>query len=274
LTLLGNVLYANTGWGLQTEPLRSLTLNCNDWFANGLGAVTGAQVSDLGLTLDPLFCDVAQDDVHLSAGSPLLASSGCDTIGALGRGCDAPVIARLTTFTAASAPEGVEVRWQVADTAPGFVAWVERADDATGPWSKLEGEPLAEGDATVEHDRSTEPARSYWYRVVATDRGTTRALADPLRVETNPPQTFALLSTGRNPSPGALEATFQLAHAADITLELFDTQGRRVATLAHGTWPAGIHKASLVGGQPASGAYFIRYRHPQGEDLRRIAIVR
>jgi hypothetical protein len=29
-----------------------------------------------------------------------------------------------------------------------------------------------------------------------------------------------------------------------------------------------------VGAQPASGAYFIRYRHPQGEDLRRIAIVR
>jgi hypothetical protein len=122
--------------------------------------------------------------------------------------------------------------------------------------------------------RTTQLARSYWYRVVVTDRGSTRALGDPLRVETNPPQTFALLSAGPNPSRGALEATFQLAHVADITLELFDTQGRRVATLAHGTWPAGIHKVELGGARPASGAYFIRYRHPQGEDIRRIAIVR
>ena len=231
-------------------------------------------MSSSDLALDPLFCDVAQGDVHLSAGSPLLASAGCDTIGALGEGCDAPIIARLTAFTAASATDGVEVRWQVADTASGFVAWVERADEATGPWSKVGGELVAEGDAMVEHDRTTEPARSYWYRLVATDRGTTRPLGDAVRVETDPPTRFALLSTGANPSPGALEATFQLAHAADITLELFDTQGRRVATLAHGTWPAGIHKASLGGAQPPSGAYFLRYRHPQGEDLRRIAIVR
>jgi hypothetical protein len=226
------------------------------------------------LAVDPGFCDVALNDVHLSAGSPLLASSGCDTIGALGRGCDAPIIARLTTFSAASAADGVEVRWQVADTAPGFVAWIERADNATGPWSKVEGEPAAEGDAAVEHDRTTEPARSYWYRVVAIDRGTTRALGDPLRVETNPPQTFALLNTGPNPSSGAVEATFQLAHAAEITLELFDAQGRRVATLAHGTWPAGIHRANWAGARPASGLYLARYRHPGGEDLRRIAIVR
>jgi len=42
-------------------------------------------------------------------------------------------------------------------------------------------------------------------------------------VETNAPQIIALLSTGPNPSPGALESTFEPAHAADITLELFDS---------------------------------------------------
>src|SRR5205814_5703429 len=103
-----------------------------------------------------------------------------------GQGCEAPMACRLTTFSATSATDGVEVRWQVADAAPGFVAWIERANAAPGPWSKVEGDPVAEGDAAVEHDRTTEPARSYWYRVVATDRGTTRALGDPVRVETNP----------------------------------------------------------------------------------------
>jgi len=275
VTLRGNVFYANKEWGLQTgTPLKSLTLSCNDWFANGLGAVAGVAPGTTDLTVDPGFCDISQDDTHLSAGSPLLASSGCDTIGALGRGCDAPIIARLTTFTAASAADGIEVRWRVADAAPGFVAWIERAEAAAGPWANVESERTSDGDVTVEYDRTTAPARSYWYRLVATDRGLTRALGEPIQVEAAPPTRFALLGTGPNPSPGAVEATFQLAQPADITLELFDAQGRLVATLARGSWPAGIQHATRAGAQLASGIYLVRYRHPGGEDLRRIAIVR
>ena len=182
--------------------------------------------------------------------------------------------ARLTTFTGASTIEGVEVRWQVAGAAPGFVAWLERAEAAEGPWAKAECERASDGEVTVEYDRTAAPARSYWYRLVATDRGLTRALGEPIRVETPAPTRFALLGTGPNPSPGAVEATFQLAHAAEITLELFDAQGRRVATLARGSWPAGIHRANWAGARPASGVYLIRYSHPGGENLRRIAIVR
>jgi hypothetical protein len=170
--------------------------------------------------------------------------------------------------------EGIEVRWQVADAAPGFVSWIERAEASAGPWAKVECERASDGEVTVEYDRTTAPARSYWYRLVATDRGLTRALAEPIQVETAPPTRFALLGTGPNPSPGTVEATFQLAHAADITLEMFDALGRRVATLASGPWPAGIHHANWAGARPASGVYLVRYRHPGGEDLRRIAIVR
>jgi hypothetical protein len=181
---------------------------------------------------------------------------------------------RLTTFAATSAADGVEVRWQVADAAPAFVAWIERAEASAGPWVKVECERAIDGEVTVEYDRTAAPARSYWYRLVATDRGATRALGEPIRVDTDPPTRFALLGTGPNPSRGAVEATFQLAHAADITLEMFDALGRRVATLASGPWPAGIHHANWAGARPASGVYLVRYRHPGGEDLRRIAIVR
>jgi hypothetical protein len=182
--------------------------------------------------------------------------------------------ARLTAFTVASTIEGVELRWQVADAASGFSAWLERAESATGPWATAECGRSSEGEVTVEVDRTTAPARTYWYRLVVTDRGLTRALGEPIRIETAPPTRFALLGTGPNPSPGAVEATFQLAHAAEIALELYDAQGRRVATLAHGLWPAGIHRANWAGGRPASGVYLVRYRHPRGEDLRRIALVR
>ena len=252
----------------------TIGLGCNDWFGNVAGAVSGADPGATDLALDPLFCDVTQGDVHLSALSPLLNAAGCGQIGALGQGCDAPIVSRLTTFTVASTIEGIEVRWQVADAAPGFVAWLERAEAADGPWATVECERVSDGDLTVEYDRTAAPARSYWYRLVATDRGLTRALGEPIRAETAPPTRFALLGTGPNPSRGAVEASFQLVHAAEITVEVFDAQGRRVATLASGSWPAGVHRATWAGARPASGIYLVRYRHPGGEDLRRIAVVR
>jgi len=269
-----NISYGNGSFGLEASGAGSLDVSCNDWFANAAGPVSGISVASTNLTLDPLFCDVTQDDVHLSGSSPLLGSGGCGAIGALGQGCEAPIVSRLAKFTAVSTIEGVEVRWQVADAAPAFVAWLERAEAADGPWVRVEGEQTIDGDITVEYDRTTAPARAYWYRLIATDRGLTRALGGPIRVETPAPSRFALLGTGPNPSPGILEATYQLAVAADITLELFDALGRRVAILASGVWPAGIHKANWLGQGYASGVYLLRYRHPRGEDLRRIAIVR
>jgi len=275
LTLEDNLIFGSGTFGLYVATtFRSDTLRCNDWYANSADPVTGMPMSPSDFTLDPLFCDISQGDAHLSAGSPLLNAGGCGLVGALGQGCDAPMACRLATFTATSATDGVEVRWQVADAAPGFVAWIERAEAVGGPWARVESQRTSDGDVTVEYDRTTAPARSYWYRLVATDRGLTRALGEPIQVETAPPTRFALLGTGPNPSPGAVEATFQLPHAAEITLELFDAQGRRVATLARGSWPAGVHRANWAGAQPASGLYLVRYRHPGGEDLRRIAIVR
>jgi hypothetical protein len=269
-----NIAYANEGHGLEFTGPGSLALACNDWFGNAAGAVSGAEPSaTTDLALDPLFCDVAQGDVHLSP--PLLNAAGCGPIGALGQGCEAPIVSRLMLFTAAATVQGIEVRWQVADAAPGFAAWIERATDTTGPWAAVPCERATDGDVTVEFDRSAEPSSVYWYRLVVSDRGVTRALGDPVRVETAPPQRFALLASGPNPSPGTHEAAFQLAHAADITLEVFDAQGRRVASLAKGTWPAGIHRATWHEGRTAAaGLYLLRYRHPGGEARRRILIVR
>lgn len=268
-----NIACWNEGHGLEFTGPGSVEISCNDWFGNAAGAVSGA-VPWGDLALDPLFCDATQGDVRLSALSPLLNNVSCGQIGALGQGCDAPIVSRLATFTAAPTIGGIEVRWQVADTAPGFTAWPERAEAADGPWAKVDGERASDGDVTVEYDRTAAPARSYWYRLVVTDRGLTRALGEAIRVETPAPTRFALLGTGPNPSPGTVEATFQLPQASEITLDLFDAQGRRVATLARGSWPAGIHRAPLAGPRPASGVYLVRYRYPGGEDLRRIAVVR
>jgi hypothetical protein len=269
-----NIAYGNAGHGLDMAAGDSVIRACNDWFGNALGDVNGVIPSPDDLSVDPLFCDVAYDDVRLSAGSPCL-SGPCGVIGRYGMGCEVQVTLRLLTFAAASSGSGVEVRWRAADQAPDFTAWVERADVAVGPWTAVATERSLEGEFTVDLDRDVRPEHSYWYRLIARDRGTTRVLGEPIEVVTAPAAVFALRRSGPNPANGPLEVEFQLAHAADIALELFDPQGRRVASLARGTWPDGVHGATWSGGRTAPpGVYLLRYRYPGGEVRRRIVLTR
>lgn len=80
-----NIAYGNGGAALQAG---GPSLWCNDWFGNAGG--DGGGENDV--SVDPGFCDLANDDVNLGADSPLLANaSTCGVIGARGPGCGATV---------------------------------------------------------------------------------------------------------------------------------------------------------------------------------------
>lgn len=89
----GGTSFAN-GMSLSSAPA---TLSCNDVFGN-TGANYSGQPDPTGtngnISEDPLFCNAAQGNYNLNAGSPCLAqnSGGCNLIGALPGGCgESPV---------------------------------------------------------------------------------------------------------------------------------------------------------------------------------------
>ena len=53
------------------------SVECNDVYANRLGGIGG--ISDLGsnVMVDPLFCDISHDDVHVRQGAVVIALPGC-----------------------------------------------------------------------------------------------------------------------------------------------------------------------------------------------------
>ena len=89
-SLTNNVAFANAV-GLAWSGTPSPFLGCNDWFGNASGSVTGAPIGATDVSLNPLFCDLPNDIVSLSAGSPLVSLAGCGRVGALGVGCTAAV---------------------------------------------------------------------------------------------------------------------------------------------------------------------------------------
>lgn len=80
-----NLAALNAGAGLRSGG-PGIALACNDWYANLLGATSGAAPGPGDLDVNPEFCDLAADVVTLAASSPL-ATGACAVVGARGVGC-------------------------------------------------------------------------------------------------------------------------------------------------------------------------------------------
>lgn len=81
-----NIGYGNAN-GLVWTGADTPTLGCNDWYLNSGSAVVGASVGASDVSLDPVFCNLAQDIVSLGSSSPLVNLPGCGLVGALPQAC-------------------------------------------------------------------------------------------------------------------------------------------------------------------------------------------
>ncbi len=72
------------------------------------------------------------------------------------------------------------------------------------------------------------------------------------------PRAFALEAPFPNPFRDATTLTFALPTASQIRLEVFDALGRRVATVAEGTRPAGTHEVTFAARDLPPGLYLVR----------------
>lgn len=94
-----------------------------------------------------------------------------------------------------------------------------------------------------------------------------------------PPRELALSAPAPNPLRGSCTMRLALPHDAQVTLAIFDQQGRRVRTLLAGAQPAGertiVWDGADDGGRAvASGIYFVRCEAGGRTFTRRIAAVR
>ena len=144
------------------------------------------------------------------------------------------------------------------------------------------------GDSSPIDDGSAQPGNSSIYDgwgeaagrdsilvMNATLWATRRAPDLPLAAPPAPPARLALAPPSPNPSRGVTTLRWSLATAADGTLELRDVAGRRVRTLARGTFAAGEHAQTWDGrdatGRPVPpGLYFARLVAAGGQRSQRI----
>lgn len=123
-----------------------------------------------------------------------------------------------------------------------------------------------------------DPARAYWHVRLTGTNAAGRASyeqyvdmqASPTRTE-HEPGAEVLAETRVYPNPTASTATirFQLPVPTDVRLDVFDLLGRRVSTLAHGSFASGEHLIPSSTLPP--GHYVVRLL--AGEDVRTLPLV-
>ncbi len=270
-----NIVFGNSGWGLRVEePQASVTLGCNDWYANGLGSVEGAPSSPEDLSVDPLFCNVAADDVTLFAGSPLVTQATCGQIGAKGVGCSITATT-LTRLNVTAERDGIVIHWGFGVSDP-VETWVERAVQESGPWDSLGSGSRVTGDEYVLRDIDVAADQVYLYRVAWLDRGT---IVHSAPVSGKLSSDGPLSAITPNPSHGGVEVDWALANSSETEIRVFDLAGREVASVVNGRFPAGRHRArwdgrNTVGNVAAAGWYVVRVARGTSITSHRVLLIR
>ena len=77
-----------------------------------------------------------------------------------------------------------------------------------------------------------------------------------------------------NPFRGATTLRYTLAAAGPVRLDVFDATGRRVATLADATQPAGTYAVAFDGAGLADGTYVVRLATGTATRAHRVVLVR
>jgi hypothetical protein len=88
------------------------------------------------------------------------------------------------------------------------------------------------------------------------------------------PGSFALLPAVPNPFNPSTRLSFDVAESALVRLSVFNLQGQEVAVLVDQTLAAGRHEITFNPQGLASGLYLAVLRHPQGQSVQRLTLVR
>jgi hypothetical protein len=192
---------------------------------------------------------------------------------------DCPTPTLLSMFRAEPLSGAIELRWQFGDPGAFTNVTVERSVSEAGPWMLVAAERHETQGVTVAVDRSVEPGRSYWYRLVV-ESGTDSPLRfGPVSATAGRAiESFELARVWPNPGAGNIHVDFAVARDARIRLSVVDVQGREMAVLAHGAYGPGRYQAVWTGqtsrGPAPVGLYFIRYEYPGKVLLGRLVLAR
>lgn len=132
---------------------------------------------------------------------------------------------------------------------------------------------LTSSEAMLTLSNPLEFATIYFWRVKATNIGGESDWSEANKFTTVVRET-AIMPNYPNPFNASTTIRFQLSEASDVTLDIFDTVGRRVSVLIDEERPAGVYFERLQASGLASGTYFVRFVAGEFSEIQKMAIIK
>ena len=204
--------------------------------------------------------------------------SGTVVVSSIGEGLFVldPRPSPILSFDASVEGRTGTIQWTVSGDADYTRTEVEHRPPEADRWQRLEGSVSESGSAgadqrfTVQTDLR-EPG-THQFRVRLVRAAGEDLVTDPVSVRVLPDERFTLKGLP-NPIRGRQTFSLILREDRDLRVDLYDSIGRRVATLYDGVIEAGARKP-LTLDPPASGVYFLRAAGETASITRKVVVVR
>jgi hypothetical protein len=190
--------------------------------------------------------------------------------------------AELTSFTAVSGSEGIELAWRTASET-NLSRWdVERSDlgAAYRPIAQLTAANVAAGHSYRYVDTDVQHNVTYSYRLVDVDLSGHRTAHD-ITVQaswtttaSNVPAAYELFTNYPNPFNPETRIRFALPDASSVTLKVYDAVGHEVASLVNGELSAGEHSVTFKAENLPSGLYFYTLKSGTFTQTRKMILMK
>ncbi len=229
---------------------------------NRIATTTDPAVAGLMYTpIPPWYFKVSAVDVHENESLFATLAPG-----------DIETPALLAAFGAVWGDGAVTVSWRLNEVTGKLAFQAYRKLESESEYLPLDVVIDRRADEYSFHDGSVTRGRSYNYRVVVEEDG---AFAAEFEVDAKVPAARLTLYQNR-PNPFALESTigFELPEASNVELTLYDTLGRRVATLWRGNKDAGYYEVPFRADDLASGVYYYKLNAGKNTVVRKMVILR
>lgn len=179
----------------------------------------------------------------------------------------------LQTFDAATAEEGITLRWQFANAAEVAASWLDRAVGGSDSWSRVDASIGTEDGMLVLTDRSVESEGTYQYRLTAQMKNGQTMHFGPITAKAGVlVKEFALARVSPTPTRGPAMIEYAVPRAAHVKLSILDVQGRVADVLVDGVVSTGRHTATWNAGSTRAGVYFVSMEAAGKRYVKRVIV--
>lgn len=164
----------------------------------------------------------------------------------------------LESFTATSNENSVTLNWSTATETNNFGFSIERKNTSDEIWREA-GFVAGFGTTTERRNYSFKDENlnmgAYSYRLKQVDLDGTTEYSEAIVVEVASPEDFVLLQNYPNPFNPSTKIAFSIPVTSNVSIDIFNVVGERVASLVNQTLEAGYHSIDFDASSLSSGTY-------------------